>query len=238
MSSVALSKQVYDRMRQMFLEHRFTAGMKISETKLAKELGISRTPVREAIRQLENEGLLYQVAHSGTYITVPGRREISEIYEIRQALEVQAIEKAITRLKHEDLEQLSSLYQQMHQEVVAFRQSAAPVLAGDPLHRFLAADLSFHLVIFQAADNLTAIKMYTDVQMRNRGFGDQSHRRDERHLTSVLQSHSDILVAMQRQDVEAARQAMTVHIRNSLRDALSTFDEMPAPAGLPAVDGK
>jgi len=221
----------------MFLEHRFSAGMKISETKLAKELGISRTPIREAIRQLETEGLLYQVAHSGTYISSPGRREIAEIYDVRQALEGQAIEKAVPRLKHEDLQRMSELYQQMHQVVVDFRKSGAPVLEGEPLRSFLMADMAFHLVIFQAADNLTAIKIYTDVQMRNRAFGDQSHRRDERHLTSVLQSHADILRALQQQDAETAKAHMTVHIRNSLMDALSTFDEMPAPGGDSAKSG-
>lgn len=231
MSSIALSKVAYERIRQMFLEHRFSAGMKISESKLAKELGISRTPIREAIRQLETEGLLYQVAHSGTYISQPGRREISEFYEVRQALEVLAIEKAVPRLKHEDLERLAQLYQAMHQEVRAFRQSGQPVLAGEPLRRFLTADMAFHLVIFQAADNLTAIKIYTDVQMRNRAFGDQSHRRDDRHLTTVLQFHSDILRALQQQDIEAARTNMTAHIRSSLRDALTMFDQMPAPEG-------
>lgn len=227
MSSVALSQFAYERIRAMFREQRIRPGMKISETKLAKELGMSRTPIREAIRQLQIEGLLYQVPQSGTYVSQPGRREIAEIYEVRLALEVQAVAKAVPRLRHEDLERLVELYQQMHEHVVQFRETGEATLEGERLRQFLAADMAFHLVIFEAADNRTAIKIYTDVQMRNRAFGDYSHRRDMRHLTSVLQSHSKILRAFQRQDVDAAKQSMSEHIENSLRDALDTFDQMP-----------
>jgi len=224
---MALSQTAYDRIRVMFREHRIHPGMKISETKLAKELGMSRTPIREAIRKLQSEGLLYQVPQSGTYVSQPGRRDIAEIYEVRLALEVQAVAKAVPRLKHEDLEHLSRLYQEMHDHVARFREQDASALAGEALRQFLCADMAFHLVIFEAADNLIAIKIYTDVQMRNRAFGDSSHHRDLRHLTSVLQSHADILRAFQRQDVEAARRHMTTHIENSLRDALDTFDAVP-----------
>jgi len=233
MSSVALSRFAYDRIREMFLNHRFSAGMKISETKLAKELGISRTPVREAIRQLQMEGLLYQVAQSGTYISSPGRREISEIYEVRLALEVQAIGKAATRLRREELDELSRLLTEMEAYVSQFQKDKAKSLIGEPLRRFLLADMNFHLTIFQAADNQTAIKIYSDVQMRNRAFGDRSHRRDQRHLDSVLNSHTKILQALQREDETAAKESMAEHIENSLRDALDTFDHTPpvAPAG-------
>jgi DNA-binding GntR family transcriptional regulator len=229
MQTVALSQLAYERIRTMFREYRVQPGMKISETRLARELGMSRTPIREAIRKLQSEGLLYQVPQSGTYVAQPGRREIAEIYEIRLALEAQAVVKAVPRLKHEDLERLCQLYREMHEHVVLFRNEAKPAMEGERLRRFLAADMAFHLVIFEAADNRTAIKIYTDVQMRNRAFGDHSHRRDLRHLTSVLQSHADILRALQRQDAEAAKHHMTEHIQNSLRDALDTFDRMPAP---------
>jgi DNA-binding GntR family transcriptional regulator len=229
MSTVALSQMAYERIRAMFLDHRLSAGMKISETKLAKELGISRTPVREAIRQLQSEGMLYQVAHSGTYVSRPGRRQVAEMYEIRLALEAQAVTKAVPRLRHEDFERLAALYQRMHDIVDRFRQGDAAVLEGEPLHEFLSADMEFHLVIFEAADNQTAIKIYTDVQMRSRVFGDHSHLRDLRHLNDVLHSHSRILRALQQQDAQAAQRAMTEHIENSLRDALAAFDQMPAP---------
>ncbi|WP_437231105.1 GntR family transcriptional regulator [Planctomicrobium sp. SH661] len=227
MSTIALSQIAYDRIREMVYDQRISAGMKISETRLAKELGVSRTPVREAIRQLQNEGLLYQVPQSGTYVSKPGRREIAEIYDVRMALEIQAISKAVPRLNHEHLARLSELYQQMHDHVARFRADGAPTLEGEELHRFLSADLDFHLVIFHAADNQTAIKIYNDVQMRNRAFGDQSHRRDERHLNTVLHSHAGILRALQQQDVEQARRQMEEHIENSLRDALETFDRIP-----------
>jgi DNA-binding GntR family transcriptional regulator len=229
MTTTALSQLAYERIQAMFLNQRFSPGMKISETKLARELGISRTPVREAIRQLQNEGLLHQVAHSGTYVSRPDRRQIAEMYEVRLALETLAVAKGIPRLRHEDLDRLAGLYRTMHEHVTRFRNGGQPTLEGEPLRQFLSADMAFHLVLFEAADNRTAMKIYTDVQMRCRFFGMHSHRRDLEHLTSVLRSHSSILSDAQRQDAESARLHMIEHIENSLRDALRTFDETPDP---------
>lgn len=225
--SFTLSKIAYTRIREMVQDGRISPGIKISETRLAKELGISRTPVREAIRQLQLEGLMYQVPQSGTYVSRPGRREIAEIYDVRVALELQAVTKAVPRLSHEQLEEISQLYLTMYQHYNEFCESGKKVLLGEKLKSFLTADMDFHLVIFKAADNQTAIKIYTDVQIRTRAFGDHSHFRDQNHLKQVLTSHHKILQSLQQEDVVAARQAMQEHIENSLKDALVQFDRMP-----------
>ncbi|WP_459554325.1 GntR family transcriptional regulator [Lacunimicrobium album] len=224
---IALSQLAYSRIRNMLRDGKISTGMKISEGKLAKELGFSRTPVRDAIRRLQNEGLVYQVPQSGTYVSRPGRREIAEIYDVRLALECRAIERTAMRISHEHLDQLSQFYQTMFRYVAEFRDSKQTILTGEPLSGFLKADLEFHLVIFEAADNHIATKIYNDVQMRNRAFGDQSHHRDLRHLTSVLTAHANILTALQNQDAVEARKFMASHIEDSLRDALTTFDQIP-----------
>lgn len=228
MPAGTLSQLAYERILEMIGDSRLTAGMKISETSLARELGIGRTPVREAIRQLQNEGLVFQVPQSGTYVSAPGRREVAEIYDVRLALECLAIERAVPRLTHEQLDRLLQLFLAMQQYVAEFRKSGEPVLVGQPLRGFLKADLDFHLVIFEAADNQIALKIYNDVQMRNRAFGNQSHHRDLRHLTEVLHSHAMILRALQKQDTNEAKQHMAEHVQNSLRDALATFDQLPS----------
>jgi Transcriptional regulators len=229
MSNVVLSQFAYEKIREMIRESKLSAGMKVSESKLANLLGVSRTPVREAIRQLQSEGLLYQIPQSGTYVSRPGRREIAEIYDVRMALEDRAILRGGPRLTHEQIDQLSQHYQRMHGIFVEFLESGKPTLQGTPLRSFLEADMAFHLVIFEAADNQTAIKIFLDVQMRNRGFGDQSHRRDEKHLRAVLHSHAAILRALQIQDIPEARLKMEEHLQNSLRDALENFDRLPLP---------
>ena len=83
----ALSDTAYAYIEEKLARRAFRAGQKVSEHRLARELGISRTPVREAIDRLKNEGLLVQLASSGTFAVEPTRRQIVEMYEVRMALE-------------------------------------------------------------------------------------------------------------------------------------------------------
>lgn len=70
----------------------------MSEASIAREIGVSRTPVREAIRRLQNEGVLYQIPSSGTFVAEPDRSQVIEAYEIRQTLECFAVGKATRRM--------------------------------------------------------------------------------------------------------------------------------------------
>ena len=89
-----LSHKAYAYVQDQLVRGRWGLNERISEKTIADELGISRTPVREAIRKMISEGLLYQVPSSGTFVTNPDRQSISEMFEVRMALEGLAVEKA------------------------------------------------------------------------------------------------------------------------------------------------
>ena len=224
----SLSQIAYRNIRQRLLDAKLLAGDKVSEAGIAREIGVSRTPVREAIRRLQEEGVLYQVPSSGTFVSEPDRAKVIEAYEIRLALEGFAVGKATRRMTPSDRAELSSLCEQMHAAVSAFRDSGDEVLDGELLKSFLTADLAFHLLLLKAADNQSALKIVSDAHVRNRVFGYQTHRRDLHHLTRAWLVHARIVRAVRQQNPKRACYWMRRHIRSSLRDALIAFDQKMA----------
>ncbi|MEA1951238.1 MAG: GntR family transcriptional regulator [Planctomycetota bacterium] len=237
--SSSLSQIAYSSIRQRLLDATLLAGDKVSEAGIAREIGVSRTPVREAIRRLQEEGVLYQVPSSGTFVAEPDRSRVIEAYEIRLALEGFAAGKATRRMTSKQRMELSLLCEKIHEAVSAFRDSGEEVLDGELLQSFLTADLAFHLLLLRAADNQSALKIVADVHVRNRVFGYRTHQRDLHHLAWVWLVHARIARAVRRREPKQARYWMRRHIRASLRDALAAFDRRMAgrAPGRAAPDG-
>lgn len=220
----SLSQNAYERIQAMLLRSDIVSGAKISEEKLATELGISRTPVREAIRRLQFEGVLYQRPSSGTFVASPNRRALIETYEVRMALEQFAVQKAVRRMTSADVAELDRYCRDMLNAVRAFRDSGLPVMDGAALRDFLVADLSFHMLLMKSAGNQYMLKLIGDVHVRNRIFGSHSHKRTLRHAAKVWQFHARIARAVRIRDAASARRWLIRHMKMSLREALKTFD--------------
>src|SRR4051812_42958125 len=132
-----LAQLAYEHLQEQLWSGGLSAGDKISEARLAAGLGMSRTPVREAIRRMETEGMVTQIASSGTYVTVPERNEIVEAYEVRMAIEGFAVRKATRRMKPAQAIELQKLCDQMRGAIHYFRKSKKPMMAGETLRRYL-----------------------------------------------------------------------------------------------------
>ncbi|HNX33794.1 MAG TPA: GntR family transcriptional regulator [Kiritimatiellia bacterium] len=235
----ALSDIAYRLITKKLVASELVAGQKISEQTIASECGISRTPVREAIRRLTEEGLLYQIPSSGTYVASLDRYQLSDAYEVRMAIECFAIDRATRNLTKDNRQELRRLCDEMHAIIVKLRSQKQQVLDGPPLVAFLTADLTFHLLLLKAAGNRLALKIVTNAYQRNHFFGHHSHRRDLHHLAWVWRHHAKIERALRRSDAESARGWMRAHITRSLADALAAFDKAAAhvaDAGRDPVD--
>lgn len=224
-ATASLSQMAYDHIRQKLLGGDLSTAKRISEAGIAKEMGISRTPVREAIRQLQNQGILYQVPSSGTFVAQPDRLSLIEAYELREALECFAVGKAVRRMSPDERVELARLCDRMRAAVTSMRDSGKQVLDGEDLQEFLEADLSFHLLLLRAAGNRRILQIFRESHIRNRVFGYRSHRRDLHHVAWVWLAHARIALAVRRRDARAAQQGMRRHIRCSLREALIAFDQ-------------
>lgn len=219
-----LSDIAYRHITKKLMTPEMVAGQKISEQQIASECGISRTPVRQAVRQLIEEGLLYQVPRSGTYVSFISRSQIIEAYEVRMAVECFLIEKAVRNLTLANRQDLRRLCEEMHDTIRRSRDKGATLLDETLIIPFLKADLSFHLILLHAAKNQTAIKIVTNAYQRNQFFGHHSHRRDLQHLAWAWRYHAKIEKAIRLGDVERARKALRDHITRSMNDALKQFD--------------
>jgi DNA-binding GntR family transcriptional regulator len=218
-----LSNQAYEHIQRWLVDQRWGTDKRISEQQLARELGISRTPVRESIRRLVSEGVLYQVPSSGTYVSKPDRRQIIEIYEIRVALEGSAAAKSAEVMKPADVIRLCRYADEMLAEIKEFRSTDDTLMQGERLQRFITADMAFHRLILKSADNRLAQKIVTEGHLRSRVFGLWSHERDLHHLAWVWLAHSRVARAIQHRNPTEAKRWMEKHIRNSLKDTLTAY---------------
>jgi DNA-binding GntR family transcriptional regulator len=224
----ALTDIAYRFISKKLMAAKLVSGQKISVHQLATECGISRTPVQEAVRRLTDEGILYQIPSSGTYVARIDRRQLIDAYEVRMVIECSALEHAIRHLTKETRQELRRLCDEMHAIVVKLRSKKQKLLEGVPLVKFLSDDLSFHLVLMSAAGNRLAIKIVTNAFQRNQFFGLHSHRRDLLHLAWVWRHHAKIERAIRRGDLEGAQRWLRAHIARSMADALAAFDQAAA----------
>ncbi len=225
MRPTTLRQQAYLHLRERLLSGELSAGTQLSEPDLAKQFGMSRTPVREALRQMENEGLLDYAPRFGAMVRVPERDELGEMYAVREALESYAAAEAAEKISPLDLEKLVDAFQQMGEIGDRFRDSGRAVLDGPLLRDFIQADITFHKVIIAAAGNRYMSKILDDTRLLVRVFTATFWQYDSEKLSEANQFHQRLLEAMQNQDGESARLA-TIEAMHVARDnALQAWDQ-------------
>jgi DNA-binding GntR family transcriptional regulator len=226
-------EHAYRHIRRRLIEGRLSTGARLSPTALAREIGMSHTPVREAISQLQSEGLVVHTAHRGAFVKQPTRHELIEIIEIRTTLECAAAAQAARRITHEQLQELNERWQDLCRALEEY---------GEPRDRDLddlgakwhLADLQFHMVLLRAAGNRLAMRVIEDNRIMTMMFG---YRTDSPQTAANrmaardknLQVHRDIYEALCRRDPKAARQAMAVHMRRARKSLLARFDWLQRP---------
>ena len=202
-------------MRQLILRGDLKPGERIRQEALASEYGVSRIPVREALRQLENEGLVSLVPHSGARVARVDLNECVEMYRLREVLEPLVLAASVPNLTDE---QIADLRQRMQ---------AIEAAAGD-VHRWISEDRQFHLATYRGADMPRALRMVE-------GFWNQTQQYRRAHvgnlapeqLEIVHLEHRLLVDAIERGDAEDAGARQGQHIRRtrvSLLDHAELFD--------------
>lgn len=137
---------VFNTLRQAILKGELKPGERLMEIALAEKLGVSRTPIREAMRKLELEGLVVMIPRRGAQVANITEKDLNDVLEVRIALENVAIEKACTRMSKEDMGRLW----------LAAKEFERTMAEGN-LVRLAEADVAFHEIIYRASDNLSLI---------------------------------------------------------------------------------
>jgi DNA-binding GntR family transcriptional regulator len=199
--NVTLSQRVRDHLRQEILSNRLAPGAHLQEESIADQLGISRAPVREALRLLAAEDLVTIAPRRGAVVKALSAEDFRAAYQVREALETLAIRLAVPRMTDTDRRALRGLYQQM-----------ADAAARGDAERFGEANAAFHIYIVERCGNARLVETYKHLknQMRQYRWWSVALRGAPE---GPLAEHAAILDAIERGDLEAAVQRLAEHIR-------------------------
>ncbi|HEY8417620.1 MAG TPA: GntR family transcriptional regulator [Limnochordales bacterium] len=200
-----LYEQVYQSLRRALLQGRFEPGARLTESRLAEELGVSRTPIREALRQLQHDGLLVADEQGRISVPAPDLQDIVELYECRMALETLAARRAAL---HADEAALAAMDG-------ALQEADRALAAGDPVEA-LAHNTTFHDWLARAGGNRRLADLLAEVRTHIvyvRAMVIQGSAM----ATEVRREHREILDCLRRRDPEAAADAVRRHLEADLQ---------------------
>lgn len=200
-------------LRQKIITNQLTPGSRINYDELGVELGISKTPLRDAINRLAQDGLVEIKPRSGTFVTVPNIKDAIEVYDVRKALERQVIALAINRIPRKVIKELLELNQ----------NAEKLFLANGDFQAFLDSDREIHQTLIRYSDNSRIINIMDTMNAQISWFGFLIIDRLRERATEAIDIHRDILEAMLNLNVELAMNLMDYHIEGIKLTAISDF---------------
>lgn len=193
---------VFNTLRQAILKGELKPGERLMEIALAERLGVSRTPIREAMRKLELEGLVVMIPRRGAQVANITEKDLNDVLEVRMALESVAIEKACKKMTEEDMSRLW----------LAAKEFEHTIAEGN-LVKLAEADVAFHEIIYQASDNKRLIQVLNN--LREQIYRYRVEYLKEGETRDVLvKEHEELTKAIKERDVERAQKISFQHIEN------------------------
>ncbi|MDD8048651.1 MAG: GntR family transcriptional regulator [Thomasclavelia sp.] len=196
----SLGHQIFTYLRDGILNEEYTKGQKLNEVTLSKELNISRTPIREALKQLELEGLVESIPNKGVFVIGFSRRDIDDMLQIRYALEGLAVQLAIERADEEDLERIKNSAELM--EFYGKKKDQ---------EKFTSENIKFHEAIYRATKSQYFTRLLSDINYYIHVTSRHSIRQDGR-LESAANEHTQIYEAIKSKDKALAKKKIEDHI--------------------------
>lgn len=210
MISQPLYQQVYENIKKSILSGKLEAGEKIIVTKLAEEFSISRTPLREALRQLENEGLLIN-KESGLHVIELDVQDFKELYQCRIILEKEVMRMIVHKISETQLD-----------EVKVLLEKADEALETQDYLRLLELNTLFHEKLLESSPNKRAVELI----QRTREFllvYRAKMVRNDRSNTGINKEHRQIFEALLERSEEKVLQIVEMHLRNDEKRGLEIF---------------
>jgi len=224
-SGTSVRERAYQHIKKLVADGLLGPGAAVSELLLAKELGSSRTPIREAMKQLDAEGLLEQNRNGGMIVAQLERDDIIELYELREALEVYSVGRVASfPLRPADRDRLQFMLNQILALKGDLENQSQSELNEEQNRQFIESDLGFHALLMSMTGNSRIQKILHDTRLLIRIFAIRRHRHSAKELASIYDHHQQILNAVAAQDNEAAMKAMAAHIQTSQRERLNEYD--------------
>jgi DNA-binding GntR family transcriptional regulator len=216
---LSLQERTYQALRNALLNAEFAVGERIFETEVAQMLGVSRVPVREAVRRLQQDGLLEVRPRSGIYVASISQEEADDIYRIRAALEGTAAALAAERVTEEELDELAALLERQEKEA---RQAARTTRSQS---RVVARADQFHRAVHVYARSPRLFELLELI------YGQVMHFRNitlsmPGRAEAATHGHHELYDALRRHDSKEAERIMREHIDSARRLLLAHLDEV------------
>jgi DNA-binding GntR family transcriptional regulator len=221
MGEESASERIYEDIQRRILNGSYAMGSKLVEDQLARDAGISRTPVREALRRLTADGLVVFEPHRGARVASLARTDLLEIYSLRAVLESHVAAYACERMDYPTIDKLNSLALEME---LANRDGGDDGLSASCVHRLINLNTEFHNTIMQRADSpwhaRSLIKLlHTPLMYRTIGmYSDEELARSHGH-------HRELIAAFVARDPEWASSTMRSHILAARATLLRSYGD-------------
>ena len=212
----SVNAAVYDALKEQITTGRLRPGVKLTHQDLAERLKVSRTPVREALERLYQEGFVTRLPRRGFYVAEIDEDEARELYELREALEMFALRRAMGRgLKPADLRRLDD-----------FNQQYKALLRHDTTRERMMVDRDWHLTLASFADNRALLRsleaVFERLILKIRTDGYRTVRGEE-----ALREHLEMMKALRIEDKAEAERLLAEHIQGARRRLVSHLSDLP-----------
>jgi DNA-binding GntR family transcriptional regulator len=198
----------------MIAEHRFVPGSRLNVEELTRKLGASRTPVWEAVRKLEQEGLLRSIPHRGVFLVELTRKEAMDLYTVRELLEGMAAGLAVARITDKVLDKMEKSLQRQ-----------VSMVAQCDLVAYSREDFHFHALVYAASGNAFLQDILEGIKHKARPIGMQITP----ILSELLHDHRNIVAALRARDALRAETAFREHNRRVVKLLASAETKAAAP---------
>ena len=193
---------VFTTLRQAILKGELQPGERLMEIQLAEKMGVSRTPIREAIRKLEKEGLVNMVPRKGAEVAGISEKMLKDVLEVRMTLEKLAFSLAMDNIKPEDIEKLKKA-----------EDVFADAVAKGTLIDMTNADEDFHFIIYDVVDNEKLRELLNNLKENMYRYR-LEYLKDRNYRDSLTREHAGIIASLENGDREAGIKAVEKHIEN------------------------
>lgn len=197
-----LREVVFNTLRQAILTGELKPGERLMEIHLANRLGVSRTPIREAIRKLELEGLVTMIPRRGAEVAQITEKSMNDVLEVRRALDALCVELACERITQEKLEQLKTACDSFEKAVKT-----------KDVKKIAQADVALHDIIVEATGNQRLIQMVNNLSEQMYRYRFEYIKDSEQH-ENLVEEHRIIYESLVKKDKETASSAAKLHIDN------------------------
>lgn len=217
----SVSQEAYERIRDKLVSGDMTPGTRLVNRVLAREVGVSVSPVREALNRLASEGLVEHIPGAGTFVRRLSNRDLAKLYSFREHLEVYAVREAANHRQPYQVDELERICGESKGLLEAMRARGGGKPTAAQMRNWLNLDRAFHETVIEAADNPWLARASGNLHLLSHAMRSKAREGAPERAESTIEEHEAIVRAIASGDGEAGAETMRQHIRYAGRVHLS-----------------